>query len=1431
MDGVGMDVEFGIAGAMHLRCGDVWLDDAAFGGRQARLVTGVLIVERDRGMSVDRMGDLVWGSQRPASWRSALRSLVSQSRARLEDVGLGQDAVRHRDGFYLVDIPDVVVDIEQAVKDVQRARDQLAANELDAATTHAGRARAVLSRPILPGVASTWIDELTDRLAESHLEALLVTAEVRLRQSRWSAARQVAAEVTELAPLREDAWRVAMRIEAGAGNTAAALQLFEECRRHLRTELGTDPDRATQQLHTRILRDITPDVMPPDPGMSSTPLSVATSPYVGLRAFETEDSDRFFGRDSDVQALVDRLATRDAVAVVGLSGVGKSSLVRAGLLPALASGAIPESDTWDVAVMRPRSRPLASLAAALRIDVSDGGDPRTRSARTMDVLARHLRRQAAGAHTLLVIDQAEELFNGADRVGADALLTAVLTCCARVDMGLSVVLTLRTDFYGAAARHPDLAALLSRSQHVLGPLKGHGLEAAIVQPARRAGLGLEPGLVGTLVADAGGATGRLPLLQHALFELWQRRDGAVLTEAAYEAFGGVVGGLARQAEGTWSGLTKAQRVAAKRVLLACVHPRRDGGDTRRPVRVVQFEDPVQLAAVDRLVDARLLTIGGDHDSPTIELAHEALIEVWPRLRSWIDAQRGHLLTGRRVALAADHWRQHDRDDGLLMTDRSLEEAKALATAVRDGTVDVAIDDVSQAYLEVSEAAHDAAVRARLADAAAQRAMEQQALRRLQVGMALTNADAALERDPELALLLCLAVTEDVRTHTPELGSTWVRLLHHAIGSQRLLARLADAGPVLTSLPDGRLVTLGPPDSDGRRPVTVRDPDTGEAQESLPGDHGGVPQAVATPDGNVLAIGDGLGVVTVFDTTTWQRTAACAGPRSPVGALDISPDGSLVAGLWFRGTTRQTVVLDRATGAIVWSRDPVEQRHSSHEFEPGHQVAFDPAGHHLVVPTGEDHDGLDQLRVDDWEVTATTHLGSTVRWLAYHPSGDLAVAHVFGVTLLDPVTLRPRHTVPTTAKLPAAAWLPGDAGLIAAGIELRRVAREPRGPTMVPDLSDREVPQLLDDPMDRTLHTIGERTEVVTGRRSSPEVRRWDVTPTRVGEVARLPGQNTQSVGAAWSPDGTLLATGTGDGWVTVWHTSSWRPFARHRITDVPSMAGVPPHVENVGWSADGCHVVAVGTGGTLVAWDPAQDSRVFTRPMQASFAPGDTAAFPDGHLAATNGTRIIVVAADGTEVAEVASRDDWIVEALAVSPDGTLVAATHAPLGDATRPRSQGVTVWEWPCARLLARLPGQAANLSFHPTDGTMAVSMSAQTVIWDPCRDRVIHDLRGHRGWVQDVDHSPDGQMIATSGWDGDVHLWEASSGTHLQHLTGPRLAHRVRFHPTRPWLAINEPGATYIWTLDTDELVEIAHSRVTRDLSAEERRQFLHSAGSGS
>ncbi|HKJ54350.1 MAG TPA: BTAD domain-containing putative transcriptional regulator, partial [Nitriliruptoraceae bacterium] len=506
-------LEVTLAGALSFRRGDLRVGDRGFGARQLRLVTAMLLVERPGPVSATSLAQELWPSgSPPEQWRAGLRGLVSQVRRRLADVGLDGDLIVGEQGRYLVLIDDMRIDIEQAHVQVDQAQAGLADGEVEHAAALASAGRSVLSRPVLAGVDSPWVDQLRDRAAGQHIEALVVLGACRSRTGAHAQARSVLSEAVGLDPLREDAWRTLMRAEVAAGNEARALAAYDDCRRHLAHELGADPAEETKQLHAEILQlgpaqavaalPATDDVVRP-PG-SRARLEVA--PYVGLRAFRYDDADRFFGRDAEVQALVDRLARNGIVAVVGASGVGKSSLVRAGLLPALAQGAIPDSDTWLTMVMAPGAQPVKTLVSELvalgtPVGKTDLADQFTADADALHVAAGQLlAAEPPSARALLVIDQFEELFTLGSTDQARRFVRLLEAATSRLDRRVSVVVTLRADFYDRAAQVAGIADVLSHSQFVVPPLDGGQVESVVLGPARRAGVTLEPGLLGRIVA-------------------------------------------------------------------------------------------------------------------------------------------------------------------------------------------------------------------------------------------------------------------------------------------------------------------------------------------------------------------------------------------------------------------------------------------------------------------------------------------------------------------------------------------------------------------------------------------------------------------------------------------------------------------------------------------------------------------------------------------------------------------------------------------------------------------------------------------------------------------------------------------------------------------------------------------------------------------
>jgi WD40 repeat protein len=411
-------------------------------------------------------------------------------------------------------------------------------------------------------------------------------------------------------------------------------------------------------------------------------------PYLGLRPFDEDHAVFFFGRDGDVQRLIEKLKAARFLAVLGPSGSGKSSVVRAGLVPALRKGALPDSGTWTVRVLTPGASPLATLAANVLKLSASGAMSRTVDGLAADPRTLHLAitlamsERPSTERVLWVIDQFEETFTLCrDDAERRAFLGNLLYAAAHPDGRSIVVLTLRADFYPRCAEYPELSAQIAAHQYLVGPMGLDGLRQAIEVPAWGVGLELEAGLADTILEDIGTQTGSLPLLEHALLELWRRRRGRLLTLEAYREAGGVAGAVAQRAEGIFESQDTSRQAIARNVLLRLTQPGDGTEDTRRRALLSEIvarpEDADAVASVvGALADARLLTTGADEETGRgwVEVAHEALIRSWPRLRAWIDEDRAGLRIHRRLTEAADEWQRLGRDEGLLFRSARLAEA-------------------------------------------------------------------------------------------------------------------------------------------------------------------------------------------------------------------------------------------------------------------------------------------------------------------------------------------------------------------------------------------------------------------------------------------------------------------------------------------------------------------------------------------------------------------------------------------------------------------------------------------------------------------------------------------------------------------------------------------------------------------------------------
>ena len=443
-------------------------------------------------------------------------------------------------------------------------------------------------------------------------------------------------------------------------------------------------------------------------------------PYKGLVAFDVADANLFYGRERLVAEMVGRLAGASFMAVVGPSGSGKSSAVRAGLLPALMTGALPGSDQWRAIVVRPGAHPMreldrvlyASISTEQREQLSRAGAMTTKPTRP-EATASQDQSESRGAATdddplasvaallseterlLLVVDQFEEVFTLADASERDAFVNVIERAAATG--ATTVVLALRADFYGRCAAYPTLAGLLGGGHILVGAMSSAEYARAIEGPARRAGLTIDPALVDALVLDVIDQPGALPLLSTALVELWEKREGRAIRLSAYAATGGVRGAVGRLAEAAFGAFDKDEQTIARGLFL-----RLSAGDgdavVRRRVPLPELDvgsSPRVAGVVKMLTEARLVTVGDG----SLEVAHEALLREWPRLAAWLDEDRAGRRLREHLVTAAREWDAADHDPG------ELYRGTRLGAAI-DWTTDHTLEltETERAFLAESRAA-------------------------------------------------------------------------------------------------------------------------------------------------------------------------------------------------------------------------------------------------------------------------------------------------------------------------------------------------------------------------------------------------------------------------------------------------------------------------------------------------------------------------------------------------------------------------------------------------------------------------------------------------------------------------------------------------------------------------------------------------------
>lgn len=680
------------------------------GPPKQRALLALLLINANHPLSIERILDELWGHE-GAGKENALRVHVSRLRSVLDpDRSRGEASVLQTRGrAYQLTIDPNRFDVVR-FEDLAAQGTVLLSSDASAAAKTLAAALALWNGPAFDDFAyDDFARAESDRLNQARVAAFEDRIEADLARGRAGELVSELETLREANPLRERLVSHQALALYRAGRPADALRAIDRFRRHVGEELGIDPSPRLLRLEEQVL--LHDDSIQPRRMRNSNSLDLAlnmSNPFKGLRPFGIDDAPSFFGRDALVAELLRTLGNdQRLVALVGASGSGKSSAVRAGLIPALAKGAMAGSDQWLVANMMPGAHPFAELEAALLRTVIDGPDNLDEQLRDGHAgLVRAALRVLPDndARLLLIIDQFEELFTMLqDETVRNRFLSNLVTAVDDPHGRIMVLVTLRSDFYSQPLQHPEFGARLGTGIVNVTPLSAEELEAAALGPTELVGVTFEPALLGQLISDVGNQPGALPLFQYALTELFDRRSGTLLQVSTYRAMGGLGGALQRRATDLFEDLEDAQQEAARQLFLRLVSITEHDRRSRRRVAAREVAslavDTVTMHDVIRQFgEHRLLSFDSDPltGAPTVEVAHEALLTSWPTVEGWIDESRDDLRRHGSLAMGLREWELADRNPDYLLTPARLSEYDDWSQSSR-----MTLNTAEQAFVDAS----------------------------------------------------------------------------------------------------------------------------------------------------------------------------------------------------------------------------------------------------------------------------------------------------------------------------------------------------------------------------------------------------------------------------------------------------------------------------------------------------------------------------------------------------------------------------------------------------------------------------------------------------------------------------------------------------------------------------------------------------------
>lgn len=1350
---------------------------------------------------------------------------------------------------------------------------------------------------LLPGFYDDWAVLERERLGaifEARMGAL-ISRLVELQN--WSETIEWSERWIALGGVPEPAYRGLMLAHTAHGDLSNMAAAYRRCEEAMRNELGLAPSESTQSLYeqlkaggvanSNLMNHETIQIASPLTDESPAP---GAPPYMGLQHYNEVDADNFFGRETLVNLIYSHIAEgHPFVAIVGASGSGKSSLVRAGLIPALNSQGFKKNldskHDWKIVLVSPTMHPLEALTMGLNQHLQT----EIRSVDLKKKDAHNLRRHLSGmrqdgekmpsqssdgrgvSKLLIIIDQFEELFTlCADEPEQREFIDVLMSIAdAELEEHVHVVITLRADFYSYCGQYPNLREALTRAQIYIGPMSAEEVRRVIEEPARHGGWDFEPGLVELILRDVNREPGMLPLLSHALLETWRRRQGRTLTLQGYVKSGGVRGAIARTAETVFNlQLSSEQQQIAKNIFLRLTNLGEGVEGTRRRVMLAELLPAAREASAVQsvlkiLVAARLITV----DEDSVEVAHEALITEWPTLHNWLVEDREELRLHRRLTEAAQVWLESERDPS------ELYQGTRLSQAVEWGekyASDLSV--LEQEFLSASKAQAEQLESERRAQQERElhaarelaKAQQERADTEKQLSESQTRALAQLRRRAiyltaalffalgmaGIALFLgervrqiALTAQANAERAEDERQIAFSRELAAASVSNLELDPELSILLALAAVSEARSAGLSVPRE--AEEALHRSVLASRLRMNLPGGYG----VDFDPSGSLIVSSGPSSSAVIREFPSGQERLALQGHSGDLYGVGVgfSPDGKRIvtssadgtAKVWDVSTGNEVLCLQGHTASVNASIfNPNGTRIATTSSDGTVRVWDAKTGDELLklmlsAPSGIafDSKGKYLAIANDLESNGSVTIwditsGENILKLPGHPRGSLAVVYSMGG----------RHVITAGRDAKIRVW----------------------------DLEDGKEITVLDETIPIYSLAISPNGRYIAAGGIDGIVKIWDLESSVL--LFELTGHTDIVSSLTFSPDARYLASSSVDGSTRVWDVSA------KGMTEWLTLSGHTEVVYSLDYSPDGRKIATSSWDETAVIWDAFTGDRLFafqdftaevgritfnddgSRIATADYSgvlklwDADTGELvwsviahgagdidvmfsPDGNFIATGGADGVAKLWDGEtgELTRLFTGHTDVIHRISFNSDGSLLAT--ASWDDTAR-------IWRAASGELLYTLSagaGDVKNAIFSP-DGKLLVTAHEDGIarIWDvsmvgaviPNEPYIVQTLVGHKSTVWDASFSPDGEQLATISFDGTVRFWDAGSADELLVWSGNTNGPDLEFSPDGRHLAVTSgEGTVRVFILSLEELIGVAESRLTRSFTLAECQKYLH------